>query len=918
MSVDELGFEVVGQASPKVDELGFEVVQPTAPAPSPSAALADTAPLTAQALGATVQPDQQRIANAMAAARAGGGGFISPPVGDEALQNKTMREMLPTVAGLAVPPIGGAGVLGLAATGAASGLASGLANQALGGGSGTLAERAGQVAKETGIGGVSGGALGTAGKTLSWLGQKAIETPVISEITKKFLPSQIGAYLFKPAQESLEAAAARRGRDVIEAATGERPAMGIGEAIGSPDIVDSLKVVPPKAELPPEAVDALKKNVLFSVSKLGGIGLTADEIAADALSTLRSHVGDVSSKTVKATEDLAATYASKLENATKEVQAKAASLFRDTGASPLTLGERLRDKAQAALQKTKDYWNELYDAVRDNPLFKKPVAVDNGELSKFSEDVLGSTVQTKAGGSNIRAFETGMVDEFGPVTQDVPNEVGTKAILSALPEGTAKYLQIIGDMSGTPQSIETLKNLRTQVADSISNQDVLPGLGAGRKKQLVGILSRMIEDGLNKLPDSTLKDSFKAANTAYATSVDRFQGSLASGILKDVGKEGGKSPEAILAQFTGPSGGTNLKIVRDLLGGSASEGDAIIREHVLNEVGKSAADGFGNYSISKLRSGIEKLAPEVRDVVMSDTKGLDALAQREARIAGLPDPKKFSESLTIDKATLTDALGAGSAKDVQDALSGAIKAKAAQDKVFRNQILREIGEGSADTLSKNPGKFIDGILGGNFSPEHVSGAMNIISKESPVVAEQVQFRFLEKLIEKASTKEGIDAAKLSKSIAPAGPTTSGGADAKIAEAILGKSQRESVQRLADAFGAIDKAGNVRIGQNSTFLEALARGGGMVAGSALNLPKIGPIGAANTLGWLARKSRETRYITAAAMLTTPELREIASRPISQITRDNIRDVLSKAAQLSAQGASEAVLGDLSESAVRSGK
>lgn len=876
--MDDLDF----RPSATADDIGFRpVIDRAAQAARPKTVLEATSPLTAKAVGETGSNADAISSPPGTTAEDIRDANLFPNRGDAA---SALQKTAVIGASLAVPPLG-EGIAGTALTGAASGLAGSFVNQATGGGEGSLGKRALDVGIDAATGGLLGGGAGAVAKAAGPLANFAYSLPVIGPALAKVTPKWLAARILAPSEERIANAAANRGRDVIEAATGERPPIGVGEAIGSPDVVQSLKVIPEGAEPTQEAMELLKRNVLFSASRLGGIGLTADEIAKDALGTLRAHVGDISGKVVKATEDLASTYATKLADAHAEIQAGAGAIFPNSGASAKTLGEKLRDEAQTAFQATKSAWDTLYEKARNAPGYRDPV-IDVAPLGQWVGSVEGAALQTPKGA----------------------------AIASALPEGTKTFIDTIRQAAGKPQSIEALKNLRTEVADGISDADYLPGIGAGRKKQLVGVLTGIIDKGLDTLPSGELKAAMKAANANYSQNVDRFQGALASGILRDTGKAAGKNPETVAGLFSGPQGASNLETVRNLLGSSADQGDAIIREHLLNEIGQSAKDPFGKFSVAKLEKGLADLPPEVRSVVLRNTSALSTLAEREARLKGLPDPQKFAEGLTLDAPTLQKALGPGATKDVDAAMQEAVAAKAIEAKAFRNQVLNDISKSSSDALEKNPAAFVDGILSGSFSPIHVRGAMDILARESPQAAEQVQFRYLEKLLSDASNKNGLDAALLARSLEKTSATGTGGASTGTAEAILGTGRTEQLRKLASSFGSIDAAAGSKIGQDSSVLEGILRGAGLVAGASEMIPKVGPVGASNVLGFIARKSRETRYAVAASLLTDQSLRQIASKPLSQVTKDELRQIVSVAIKaLAGAGASDSTISDLAESA-----
>lgn len=854
---------------------------------------------------------------------AGGEVLRAPIAGAETPEGQKFRQaarfQAATGAGIVAPELLAAAVPEVAAGMTAAGGATRLSRL------GALAERTGAQA----LGGAAGGAAtggvealpelarGEYGKAGETLGENILAGtalgPLISEVgvpvlaagAKQFVKPVAAAKEFvtggglkgaaatffrpryTPRVGSLETSQIR---DIIESSTGVKVPVGVAEALGEPGLAEAIKNAPVGAEVTPQQMESLKRLIVFNAADLGGknTGISSNELAKSAVDILKKQLGNVSKPFEDAIQSLSSQLKPSIDNALIDVQNQANALIPGTTATPSFLGNKIREIQQSGYDFFKQTDTKNFNTLRNNPAYKKLI-VKTPSMSEWANNIDAQAVQMFKGTPEQAG---GLVDEFG---FQIPKEeiLATRGIPSTYPKGTREFVAAIGNMT-EDQSLDTLRRYRTQIGDSIGKADILPGLSDRAKTELYKAITRDIDKAIQNLPTGTLRSQLDAANKFHRENVDKFVGRQIQSILKDVGAEGGAGPASIAGKLESADAPTFLESIK---GAARPEDAAVIdstaKEYLFNQAAKSGLDPVtGEVSVSKVVGYINKLAPEIQNRFFPNANQIGALAKRQSAAAGI-DPNKVISTLTVDANLLSDALGS-KAPEIQKTIADAIKKSGEMDKQLRGTVLGALKKASSsdvtDVVSQNPKKFISGIVDGTYTPEQSRAALDMIGRESPMLVEQLQFQYVNDLIEKYTTGGVLNTKQLAAELA--GESVAGKASdvRNYANAVLGSGKTSKLKSVMDNVARLEKL-KTPVSSNDPLIEAMARTAGAAAGEAIGtVARVGPIGAANQAAQMVKLAPRLKYKVASYVLSTPQLRELAMKPIGRFSKDELNTVL----------------------------
>lgn len=764
----------------------------------------------------------------------------------------------PELAALAAPSIFAsaptAGVMGgiarvgsMAASGALSGAAQQGTEEALTGFQPGAAQRIGE---STAL----GGGLGVLGSAFERY------APTAYQYAKNiFSPRKAATTAFRPfAKPSISQMAAEDARQAIQDTTGIEVPVGVGEAVGTPQLANDIKNIQSGAEMSPEAKDALKRQVAFAATQLKNTGATESDLAQYTINRLRQHIGELSKPSKDAVESVAKEIYPAIDSAFKQAQNDALALVPQTSATPTTFGKRVRSEIQGAFADLSAEERSAFQKVTSNPDYKT-VNIPTTEIRNWSNNLQGSTVQTVGGGLTT----------------------------AATPAGTAKFASVIPELENI-QTLEQMRNFRTQVGNSIGNDSIFPGVSDYQKKQLYKAASQDIESGIAALPNSTLKTDLQQANALTKQKYSTFDNSMMDRILQDFGPEGGAGPAAIAAKLRSPDGPSFLEQLKKSVPPARAKAitDAS-SEYLFNEIGNAAKDSVsGEISAGKLLNGIDSLAPEIRDEFFPNYGKIVDLAKKQNAISKV-DPKKIIDNLSVEDPTLLfDALGAKPSKDVIDRVTDAFAKSQKLQQEYNGSVVGKLAKMDSDGLSEivqqNPSKFMRSIMDGEtFSPVQTEKAMRIIATYNPRLVNDLQFNFVNDLLSRSTGQGRISANNLLKEIVPETSIGKAGRLRAVSESVLGAGKLDSLESTLRSLSEIEKAGG-DISSNSPLIDLFARGTGAAIGATIRgTTGIGTLGAANELAAVAGRSQKIKYAIASYILTTPELRKLAITPINRI-------------------------------------
>lgn len=679
-------------------------------------------------------------------------------------------------------------------------------------------------------------------------------------------------------------------RDTIESSTGVRVPVGVAEAIGEPGLVEAIKNAPVGAEVTPQHMESLKRLIVLNATELGGknTGITTDELAKSAVDILRRRLGAVSKPYEDAIGTLSAQLKPSIDKGLIDVQNSANALIPGTAATPSFLGNKFRELQQAGYDFFKQTDTKNFNTLRNDPTYQK-LKVKTPSISEWANNIDAQAVQMFKGTPEQAG---GLVDEFG---FQIPKEevLATRGIPSTYPKGTREYVAAIGNMT-EDQSIDALRRYRTQVGDSIGKDDLLPGLSDKAKKDLYKAITTDIDNAISNLPTGTLREKLDVANKFHRENVDKFVGRQVQSLIKDVGAEGGAGPASIARNLESADAPTFLSSIKNAARPEdATAIDSAAREYLFNQAAKSGLDPVtGEISVSKVVNYINGLAPEIQSQFFPNAKEIAGLAKKQSALAGL-DPNKVISNLTVDAKLLSDAVGRRDLA-IMDTIADAIKKKAEMEKQLRGSILGALKKASSsdvtDIVSQNPKNFISGIVDGSYTPQQSRAALDMIGRESPMLVQQLQFQYVNDLIEKYTTSGVLNSKKLASELAGESVLGKASEVRNYADAILGGGKVSKLKSVLDNVARLEQL-KTPVASNDAFVEAVIRGAGALAGEAVGgVARVGPIGMANQAVRVAKLTPGVRYKIASHVLSTPELRELAMKPIGRFSKDELNAVL----------------------------
>ena len=742
--------------------------------------------------------------------------------------------------------------------------------------------------------------------------------PAVSEVGRKVLKTGLGIYeAFLPASDKIKRGmlgqAAERTkraisqfyrpvkayesdeiRNIITESTGETVPVGLAEAIGSPEIANAMRSSDARMEPTPEQFEAVKRSVLFAASQLGdkNLGLSGDDLANATINILKKEIGAVSKPFEDAVKKASNQLSGSIQKGFVDVQNQFEALIPNTTATPTSFGNRIRENVKSGLKYLTETDNANYGAMRANPAYDKIKTENISNLKNVASKIDADAVQQFSSTPEEASI---FVDQFGRKlpSEELPKTIG---IPSTYPDGTRAFIGAIGKMSPN-QKIEALRNFRTKIGNSYGDDTVLPGLGDRAKLELYEAASKDIAETMDKLPTGTLKSQWMKADQFHRENVDSFVGREMQSIINDVGAKGGAGPAGIAAKLEGKDAPTFIAELKKASNPNEAQNiDAVAKEYLFNQAGKSAVDPVtGELSVGSVISYISKLSPEVQSSYFPQLETVKKLAARQSALQQLTkNADEISASLTVDPRLLSEALQTGG-KDVQNLFEIAVKRQAEMEKQFRGTVLGALKKGSSseitDAISQNPKAFVRSITDEKtFSPKQAKAAFDLIGRENPDLLGQLQFQYLNSLMQRSTAGGQFNASAFANELRSAQPNLKASDIKEMSDAILGADRTETIRSVMENIAKLEKI-RAPLSQNDSLVEFAARGTGAAVGATAGAgSRIGPIGASNQANQMAKLLPRVRYKIASWILTNPELRKAAIKPLSQVTSNEMNTML----------------------------
>lgn len=802
--------------------------------------------------------------------------------------------MLAAAPGLA--PAAAAGPVGYllrsAALNAASGGAGAATEEALNSMGGDTSGAVGRVAKaagaaaalaplnpliEKGIGAVAGAAGGAVARAAEAWSAKSL-MPLLKGAAKGGAAGMLRPLYLTDAEQKVSAA-----RKAIEDVTGVAPPASLGEALGKTAFGGSFARIEKElggeaaGALSDEARNAVTQSVLFNAAELMGTGATREDVAKLVMAGLRKEVGAVSAPVEKLVNDITDEVVNATNAKLGAVGGEAEALI--TPASRVTKDEAGSEVKAAALA-IQDKFNEIeranFDAARGVIGDAKTFGMANA--NKALDEVEKTALVGK------KKTESVVYDQYGNPAQSVSE---TEApIPRTLNEKVRGILSEIRAAKDTQQGIENLRQYRSELRKEIDYSGEA-GRGDHLLKKVVKGISDDIEEGISAIQNPQAKQLLDEANKFTRENVDEVFGKFMSKVAKSP-NEGGSKPESVISSLASAS--SEYRAMRSAFRRIDPRAFVDVKSNLKNAIlsdiakpGSAAVNLDGTVNAAGAFKELSKLPEEIRADLGIDVERLRNLALSDEALSGIlkgatgvkGNKEKALEWISLNESELAGVMGPGGDQKFKDLA----RAKLAESELYRNGVISDLAQRDAAKVAENPEKFVSSIFNRKFDTSHVKDAMDILARQDPRAAEQLQADFLAELLERSQVKGIVGGKKLDALLsAPASGMPAGsGVELGTSKAILGDKKVNALR---------DVARNLDVVQGSLMDALKFQGAGSTAfDDALYglASKSGVTGSLRVVYDAVGLAGKARYKAYAKLLNDDKSRALLMKPIERLTQ-----------------------------------
>ena len=711
---------------------------------------------------------------------------------------------------------------------------------------------------EKGIGAVAGTVGGAVARAAEAWSSKSL-MPLLKGAAKGGAAGMLRPLYLTDSEQKVSAA-----RRAIEDVTGVSPPTSLGEALGKTTFGGSFARIEKElggeasGALSDEARNAVTQSVLFNAAELMGTGATREDVAKLVMAGLRKEVGAISAPVEKLVNDITDEVVNATNAKLGAVGGEATALI--TPRAPVSkeeAGTAVKDLVSEAQTTWRQRQSDLFEEYRKE--------VGNAQIAGLPNAKRAAEELQKSGL---------MTTDKGGAVSPIPRTFS---------DGDAqKAVNDIIQAADTPQDIESVRKYISELSDSIEF-GALAGIPDRNKKMLREALRKDMMQGLNALPSSAAKDKLLAANAFTADTIDEMLGGAAVKAAKSTA-EGGQAPENLISALSSKSSQYNQ--FKRILGNRVYEFRDTLKRSILSDIakpGSAAVNLDGTVNAAGAFKELSKLPEEIRADLGIDVEKLRNLALSDEALSGIlkgatgvkGNKEKALEWISLNESELASVMGPGGDQKFKDLA----RAKLAESELYRNGVISDLAQRDAAKVAENPEKFVSSIFNRKFDTSHVKDAMDILARQNPRAAEQLQADFLAELLERSQVKGIVGGKKLDALLsAPASGMPAGsGVELGTAKAILGDKKVNALR---------DVARNLDVVQGSLMDALKFQGAGSTAfDDALYglASKSGVTGSLRVVYDAVGLAGKARYKVYAKLLNDDKSRALLMKPVERLTQ-----------------------------------
>lgn len=334
----------------------------------------------------------------------------------------------------------------------------------------------------------------------------------------------------------------------------------------------------------------------------------------------------------------------------------------------------------------------------------------------------------------------------GPTGQPLMVDVTGKEVLKEfVPEGIMPMLNRLSTLDRAKFSLQDLVKMRTEVRNSIKQGEAIPGVNTHYLGEIEDTLTKSINEGLDSLPTSDLKDAWKAANDFYAKNVQGFKDKNIARLFRDK-ETGAFVQDEDLVRNIGPS---EYQSYKQFFGENSPEFGTLKRA-IVDQLLPGEELINAKQFLSNLKGFIQKNRSVADDILGPEMgRRLQQIGEKlqSVQAGDVVDRNDIANLLVRSGKTKTLAM-----------LDELVQAQRKLSDVYRSQIVKDIAQGRLGQTF-NASEFVN-RLWDSASPKEIAAIKEQL-KEHPEILEDLQRKMAERVFEKAQrATSGMEPARV--------------------------------------------------------------------------------------------------------------------------------------------------------------
>lgn len=394
------------------------------------------------------------------------------------------------------------------------------------------------------------------------------------------------------------------------------------------------------------------------------------------------------------------------------------------------IGQSILDKAESLRGEFKATANEKYEKVFTHPLAKeKNIPADS--IADWADKTIAEMPK-----KNVVSEKVGYDQYGGPIAVQTEK---SETLQEFVPTGVLGKLRQLSSLKGQKLSLSELKDMRTEVNNSIAEGEALPGVKTHYLRGIASTLTDEINNLDKHIKDPSLKKLFDDATKYYRENAPQFQQADIANLFKEESQVARPGPIKVVEDVL--SSPDKWKAYRTFFGANSPEMEGLKNAARNDLVRRSFDDLSGTINAKEFLGRLKTLVdnrPEVAKEIYGNT--IFGLKQIAASMENVPGPAKLSSD-EVERLMKTGNLTGMALNRLQ-------VAQRELDRQYRSKLVRQIAGNKINADTFNPSEFVDRFAK-TADPKEITQVMGLLH-DRPDLLQRIKHRTLEGIFNDAS------------------------------------------------------------------------------------------------------------------------------------------------------------------------